>query len=172
VKTLAFLALASLVACATTDDAAIVPDDATDGDKADGLFGPPRGVYTYEATLSGLPESGDILRLELTPSGQFQLEVSDELSGTTQHRGTYHLFKTGDDIHHFIDFTEGSQSNRFEWSIDPVDLDTLWLEQISSQRIYGMSHLGDDCATGGCGEGATCSECFGENVCMPSGASC
>ena len=35
-KTLAFLALASLVACATTDDAAIVPDDATHGDKADG----------------------------------------------------------------------------------------------------------------------------------------
>ena len=169
---ISILAFAALLPACATDEARVVSDIHTGGGKADGIFGPPRGIYRYEATLAGLPESGDILRLELLPSGQFQLDVSDELSGTATHRGTYALVKTVDDIHHYIDFTEDSQRNRIEWSIDPVDEETLWLQSTSSPRLYGLTHLGDDCTTGGCSSRSTCESCFGENVCMPSGTSC
>lgn len=164
-------ALASLVLAACATDTAIVPDDVDPG-KADGLHTAPHGIYTYEPTLAGLPQSGDILRLELTPSRQFQLDVSDEISGTTTHRGRFELFRTADETGFFIDFIEGAQRTRVEYSIDVVDDATLWLHPSDARGWYGMWFLGDDCTTGGCGAGSTCESCFGETVCMPAGTGC
>jgi len=164
-------AFASLLLAACATDPTIVPDDVDPG-KADGLHTTPIGIYQYEPTLTGLPESGDILRLELTPSQQFQLDVSDEISGTTTHQGRYELSRTADETGFFIDFIEGAQRTRVEYSIDVVDDATLWLRPSDARGWYGMSHLGDDCTTGGCGAGSTCESCFGENVCMPAGTGC
>lgn len=159
--------LFALTACAT-DSSAVVEDSPT-GKTDDYASQRPHGDYKFEPTLSGLPSSGDILTLSLAPGGAFRATISDELSGTTSHTGTYKLYRANDDVHHYIDFIEGTHRQRFEYEIDVVDLSTLWL---FADHWFGMSAQGVDCTTSGCATGETCTSCWGENVCMPQGTDC
>ena len=102
----------------------------------------PGGNYEFEPTLSGSPESGEIVSLWLAPSHAYQLTVSDELSGTTMHHGTFELLDKWDDTAHYIDFTEGTQRQRFDYQIDVVDGATLWLHG-SAGRWYALTSLGE-----------------------------
>jgi hypothetical protein len=158
-------------ACATEAETELV--EVAVG-KADTWNTTPRGEYRFEPTLNGSPSSGDLLTLSLTPSGTFRSTVSDELSGTTSHTGTYRLYKSAPTsvAQFYIYLREGTQTYKFEYSIDLVDNSTLWLRRAPSHEWIGMSSLGDDCSTAGCPTGESCNECFGENVCLPQGTSC
>jgi len=164
------LALLVLLFAACTESDAVVVDDTSKAD--DYGARPPLGRYQFEPTYSGAPQVGDISSLTLMPSRTFELSLEDEWSGTTTHRGQYQLYRSSDGISHFIDFTETGHTTRYEYSVDVIDNSTLWMRASTSQRVFAMSHLGDDCRTTGCASGSACNECWGEYVCLAAGTSC
>ena len=164
----AFLFAAIIPACTTAEPELV---EVAAG-KADTWNTTPRGDYAFAETLSGQPSSGDLLTLSLAPSGAFKATISDELSGTTSHSGSYKLLQRWDETAYYIEFRERSQSYRFEYSIDLVDNATLWLRREPAQPWYGMWSLGADCTVSGCATGESCNECWGESVCLPDGTSC
>ena len=168
---IAILFAFTIPACATEPEPDLVELPAG---KTDAWNTTPLGNYKFEETLNGQPSSGDLLTLSLTPSGTFKSTVSDELSGTTSHTGTYKLFKSSSTsvAVFYLYLKEGSQTYRFQYSIDVVDNATLWLRQQPSPSWYGLSSVGEDCTTSGCNAGETCTQCWGESVCLPQGTDC
>ena len=165
-----FIAVMLVSACADQPD---LVEETGGAGKIDATSAP-SGNYKFAPTENGAANSGEILTLSLTASQTFQLTLEDELSGTQTKTGTYKLLRDAGDVNHYIDLIEGQHHERYDYSIDPVfGADQLWLHATNNAgRWYLLSRAGGDCTTSGCPSGQSCTSCWGENVCMPQGASC